>query len=64
MTRDLVDAGALIAAVEARSGGKPLDAITTAVALAEKLSDAGDAVIEHFVKVGREVGMSWTQIAT
>jgi hypothetical protein len=64
MTRAYVDIKSLIEAVKAEVPQKPLDAITVSVRLAEDLTQAGDTVVEHFVKEARNHGLSWTQIAT
>jgi ATP-dependent Clp protease ATP-binding subunit ClpA len=53
----------LIAYVKAlRPQANPLDALTEAVTVAERLDEQSDALIGHFVDQARRSGASWSQI--
>jgi hypothetical protein len=55
----------LIAYVKAlRPVGNPLDELTGAVTVAERLDEQSDALIGHFVDQARRSGASWSQIGT
>lgn len=47
---------------ERRANGGPLDELTEAVAVAERLDEQSDALIGHFVDQARRSGASWSQI--
>src|SRR3954454_20499541 len=49
--------GAIVGAHEA-----PLDRLTNAVVLAERLGDLADSLIGHFVDQARRAGASWSDI--
>jgi len=40
----------------------PLGHLTAAVVAAERLSDMGDALVDHFVRRAREEGFSWAEV--
>ena len=53
----------LIAYVKARQPqGNPLDELTEAVTVADRLGEQSDALIGHFVDQARHSGASWSQI--
>lgn len=59
---DILDVGALAAAVRARAPGAPLDRIEAAMAVGEELASGGDELIGRFVAEARDAGCSWTEI--
>ena len=58
---DVVRLDQLVAAVTA-DRHTPLDRVTGAVELAERLGETADAVVGHFVDDARRAGASWSQI--
>jgi ATP-dependent Clp protease ATP-binding subunit ClpA len=59
---EILDVGALTAAVRARAPGAPLDRVETAIAVGEELVSGGDELIGRFITEAREAGCSWTEI--
>jgi len=59
---EIVDAGALAAAVRARAPDAPLDRVEAAMTVGEELATGGDELIGRFVGEAREAGCSWTDI--
>jgi ClpX C4-type zinc finger/Clp amino terminal domain, pathogenicity island component len=59
---DVVDVGALMAAVRARVPATPLDRVEAAVVAGKELASSGDELIGRFVAEAREAGCSWTEI--
>ncbi len=57
---EIVDAGALAAAVRARAPDAPLDRVKAAMTVGEELATGGDELIGRFVGEAREAGYSWT----
>lgn len=51
----------LIQAIEA-SRGRPLQQVTDAMISADRLSELGDRLVDHFVNRARESGASWSEI--
>lgn len=45
-----------------RSQGEPLQNVTEAMILSERIADLGDHVVDHFVGKAREAGASWAEI--
>jgi ATP-dependent Clp protease ATP-binding subunit ClpA len=58
----VLDVGALAAAVRARAPDAPLDRVEAAMAIAEELASGSDALIGRFVAEARDAGSSWTEI--
>jgi Clp amino terminal domain, pathogenicity island component len=54
--------GDLIKAVERQCSGPPLERLTEAVGLSQRLTSLSDELVEHFVQAAREDGASWSQI--
>jgi hypothetical protein len=59
---DILDVGALAAAVRTRAPGAPLDRVEAAMAVGEELASGGDELIGRFVAEARDVGCSWSEI--
>ena len=59
---EIVNVGALMAAVRARSPDAPLDRVEAAIAVGEELASGGDELIGRFVAEARSAGCSWTEI--
>src|SRR6516164_4588095 len=59
---EVVNVGALTAAVRARSPDAPLDRVEAAIAVGEELASGGDDLIGRFVAEARSAGCSWTEI--
>src|SRR6516162_3514635 len=59
---EIVNVGALMAAVRARSPDAPLDRVEAAIAVGEELASGGDELIGRFVAEARAAGCSWTEI--
>jgi ATP-dependent Clp protease ATP-binding subunit ClpA len=59
---EILDAGALAAAVRTRAPDAPLDRIEAAIAVGEELASGGDELIGCFVAEARDAGCSWTEI--
>jgi hypothetical protein len=59
---DILDVGALAAAVRTRAPGAPLDRVEAAMAIGEELASGGDELIGRFVAEARDVGCSWSEI--
>ena len=59
---EVIDAGALMAAVRARAPDAPLDRAQAAVTVGEELASGGDELIGRFVAEARDAGCSWTEI--
>ena len=59
---EIVDVGALTAAVRARALDAPLDRVEAAIAVGEELASGGDELVGRFVAEAREAGCSWTEI--
>jgi hypothetical protein len=59
---EVVDAGALMAAVRARAPDAPLDRVEAAIGVGEELASGGDELIGRFVAEARSAGCSWTEI--
>jgi len=59
---EIVDVGALAAAVRARAPCAPLDRVEAAIAVGEELASGGDKLIGRFVVEARDAGCSWTEI--
>jgi ATP-dependent Clp protease ATP-binding subunit ClpA len=59
---EIVDIGALMAAVRARAPDGPLDRVEAAMAAGEDLVSGGDELIGRFVAEARDAGCSWTEI--
>src|SRR5215471_17521984 len=59
---EIVNVGALMAAVRARSPDAPLDRVEAAIAVGEELASRGDELIGRFVAEARDAGCSWTEI--
>jgi ATP-dependent Clp protease ATP-binding subunit ClpA len=59
---EVIDAGALMAAVRARAPDGPLDRVEAAVAVGEELASGGDELVGCFVAEARSAGCSWTEI--
>ncbi len=59
---EILDAGALTAAVRTRAPDAPLDRVEAAIAVGEVLTSGGDELIGRFVAEAREAGCSWTEI--
>lgn len=51
----------LISTIE-RSEREPLQHVTDAMLLAERIADMGDQLVDHFVNQAREAGASWAEI--
>ena len=59
---EVIDAGALMAAVRARAPDAPLDRLRAALNVGEELASGGDELIGRFVAEARDAGCSWTEI--
>src|SRR6516165_1270222 len=59
---EVVNVGALMAAVRARAPDAPLDRVEAAIAVGEELASGGDELIGRFVAEARSAGCSWTEI--
>jgi len=59
---EIVNIGALMAAVRALSPDAPLDRVEAAIAVGEELASGGDELIGLFVAEARSAGCSWTEI--
>jgi hypothetical protein len=59
---EILDAGALAAAIRTRAPDAPLDRVEAAIAIGEVLASGGDELIGRFVAEAREAGCSWTEI--
>src|SRR6266536_1232927 len=59
---EILDAGALAAAVRTRAPDAPLDRVAAAIEVGEVLASGGDDLIGRFVAEAREAGCSWTEI--
>jgi ATP-dependent Clp protease ATP-binding subunit ClpA len=59
---EVVNVGALMTAVRARSPDSPLDRVEAAIAVGEELASGGDELIGRFVAEARSAGCSWTEI--
>src|SRR5215813_7776252 len=59
---EIVNVGALMAAVRARSPDAPLDRVEAAIAVGEELASGSDELIGRFVAEARSAGCSWTEI--
>ena len=59
---EIVNVGALMAAVRARAPDAPLDRVGAAMAVGEELVSGGDELIGLFVAEARSAGCSWTEI--
>src|SRR5690348_17921954 len=59
---EILDAGALAAAVRTRAPDAPLDRVEAAIAVGEELASGGDELIGRFVTEARNAGCSWTEI--
>ena len=59
---EVVNVGALMTTVRARSPDSPLDHVEAAIALGEELASGGDDLIGRFVAEARSAGCSWTEI--
>jgi ATP-dependent Clp protease ATP-binding subunit ClpA len=59
---EIVNVGALMTAVRARSPDSPLDRVEAAIAVGEELASGGDELIGLFVAEARSAGCSWTEI--
>src|SRR5262252_5659884 len=59
---EVVNVGALMTTVRARSPDAPLDRVEAAIAVGEELASGGDDVIGRFVAEARSAGCSWTEI--
>jgi len=56
-----VDLQDLITTIE-RSEREPLQYVTDAMIVAERIADMGDQLVDHFVSQAREAGASWAEI--
>ena len=56
-----VDLQDLISTIE-RSEREPLQYVTDAMLLSERIADMGEQLVDHFVKQAREAGASWSEI--
>jgi ATP-dependent Clp protease ATP-binding subunit ClpA len=61
---EVVNVGALMTSVRARSPDSPLDRVEAAMAVGEELASGGDELIGRFVAEARSAGCSWTEIGT
>ena len=61
---EVVNVGALMTTVRARSPDSPLDRVEAAIAVGEELASGGDELIGCFVAEARSAGCSWTEIGT
>ena len=61
---EVVNVGALMTTVRARSPDSPLDRVEAAIAVGEELASGGDELIGRFVAEARSAGCSWTEIGT
>ena len=61
---EVVNVGALMTTVRARSPDSPLDHVEAAIAVGEELASGGDELIGRFVAEARSAGCSWTEIGT
>src|SRR5712692_3170828 len=59
---EILDVGALTAAVRARAPEAPLDRVEAAIAVGEELASGCDELIGRFVAEARDAGCSWTEI--
>jgi hypothetical protein len=59
---EILDAGALAAAVRTGAPDAPLDRVAAAIEVGEVLASGGDDLIGRFVVEAREAGCSWTEI--
>jgi hypothetical protein len=59
---EILDAGALAAAIRTRAPDAPLDRVEAAIAVGEVLASGGDELIGRFVAEARDAGCSWTEI--
>jgi hypothetical protein len=59
---EIVDVGALMAAVRARAPDAPLDRVEAAIAAGMELASGGDELIGRCVAEARAAGCSWTEI--
>lgn len=59
---EILDLGALTAAVRARAPDAPLDRVEAAMAVGAELASGGDELIGRFVAEARVAGCSWTEI--
>ena len=61
---EVVNVGALMTTVRARSPDSPLDRVEAAIAVGEELASGGDELIGRLVAEARSAGCSWTEIGT